>query len=79
MYVGTFRVEMEPTPENHTLLDTVSDVFDSSGGVLESRLTGVSIVIPPNAIPSGIQQEIYFKVMGGLSVNDKLTRRNHVV
>ena len=70
---------MEPTPENHTLLDTVSDVFDSSGGVLESRLTGVSIVIPPNAIPSGIQQEIYFKVMGGLSVNDKLTRRNHVV
>lgn len=58
---------MEPTPENHTLLDTVSDVFDSSGGVLESRLTGVSIVIPPNAIPSGVKQEIYFKVVPHLT------------
>lgn len=53
---------MEPTPENHILLDTVVGVFDSSGGVLSSESTGVSIYLPPNAIPNGVNQEIYIKV-----------------
>jgi tight junction protein 1 len=41
---------------------TARGVFDNNGGVLESKETGVSIIIPKGAIPEGIQQEIYFKV-----------------
>ncbi len=36
-------------------------VFDSSGGCLVSQETGVSIVIPAGAVPTGKAQEIYFK------------------
>lgn len=53
---------MEPTPENHILLDTRTGTFDSSGGILSSEATGVSIYFPPNAIPNGIKQKVYFKV-----------------
>jgi len=41
---------------------TARGTFDTSGGVLSSVETGVSIVIPRGAIPPGVQQEIYFKV-----------------
>ena len=47
---------------NHTVVATARGVFDSSGGVLESPETGVSIIIPKGAIPDNTQQEIYFKV-----------------
>jgi len=53
---------MEPTPDNHILLDTKTGVFDSSGGILSSESTGVSLYLPPNAIPHGVSQSIYFKV-----------------
>jgi len=56
------RADVEATPENHTVLDSVSAIFDSSGGVLSSLSTGVSIHIPSGALPPGTTQEIYFKV-----------------
>lgn len=55
-------IDMEPTPDNHILLDTKTGVFDSSGGILSSESTGVSLYLPPNAIPHGVSQSIYFKV-----------------
>lgn len=48
--------------ESQTVMATARGVFDSNGGVLESKETGVSIIIPKGAIEEGIQQEIYFKV-----------------
>ncbi|ESO89732.1 hypothetical protein LOTGIDRAFT_234130 [Lottia gigantea] len=48
--------------ENHTVLATARGSFDSNGGVLESKETGVSIIIPPGALAEGPKQEIYFKV-----------------
>ncbi|XP_071115837.1 tight junction protein ZO-1-like isoform X6 [Haliotis cracherodii] len=48
--------------ERHTVVATARGVFDAEGGVLESRETGVSIVVPKGAIHGGIKQEIYFKV-----------------
>ncbi|XP_033725434.1 tight junction protein ZO-1-like isoform X3 [Pecten maximus] len=48
--------------EGHTVVATARGIFDHKGGVLESKETGVSIVIPLGAIPEGVQQEIYFKV-----------------
>lgn len=44
------------------MVATARGVFDHEGGKLESVETGVSIVIPPGAIPKGVKQEIYFKV-----------------
>ncbi|XP_064470378.1 tight junction protein ZO-1-like [Ornithodoros turicata] len=44
------------------VVGTASGVFDSAGGVLNSPETGVSIVIPPGALPDGVQQEVFFKV-----------------
>lgn len=46
----------------HTVVAHVSGVVDSLGGTLSSDETGVSIYVPPGAIPPGVQQEIYFKV-----------------
>nr|QRF78291.1 ZO1 [Terebratalia transversa] len=60
--------------ENHTVVATANGVFDSDGGVLESKETGVSIVIPSGAIPFGIQQEIYFKVCQDNSILPPLDR-----
>ncbi|KAI0232971.1 Tight junction protein ZO-1 [Lamellibrachia satsuma] len=51
-----------PEEDGHRVVATARGVFDSSGGVLESKETGVSIIIPKGAIPDGVQQEIYFKV-----------------
>ena len=48
--------------ENHTVVATARGVYDSNGGVLESKDTGVCIIIPKGAIPESVQQEIYFKV-----------------
>lgn len=59
-----YRLDLEPTPDNHIMLDMVTGVFDSSGGTLSSEPTGVSIYLPQNAIPAGVNQEIYFKVCG---------------
>lgn len=47
---------------NPNVIATARGVFGSEGGSLVSAETGVSIIIPPNAIPDGITQEIYFKV-----------------
>lgn len=47
---------------NHTVIATAKGVFDSTGGILTSDETGVSVVIPAGAIPEGTRQEIYFKV-----------------
>ncbi|XP_034234792.1 tight junction protein ZO-1-like isoform X3 [Thrips palmi] len=41
---------------------TARGVFSAKGGVLENPETGVSIVIPPGALPPDSEQEIYFKV-----------------
>jgi len=60
---GDFKSQLlDETEENHTVVATARGVFDSNGGILESKETGVSIVIPKGAIPEGISQEIYFKV-----------------
>nr|QRF78342.1 ZO1 [Phoronopsis harmeri] len=60
--------------DNHTVVATANGVFDHKGGVLESKETGVSIIIPNGAIPEGIQQEIYFKVCQDNSILPPLDR-----
>lgn len=45
-----------------TVIAFAKGVFDCEGGTLISRQSGVSLFIPPDAIPSGVTQEIYFKV-----------------
>ena len=52
----------ESSEDGHTVVATARGVFDDNGGVLESKETGVSIIIPKGAIPGGKKQEIYFKV-----------------
>ena len=47
---------------NGGVVATARGVFTHEGGVLESHETGVSLRVPPGAIPQGVQQEIYFKV-----------------
>ncbi|KAJ8311679.1 hypothetical protein KUTeg_011034 [Tegillarca granosa] len=56
-----FRLD-DGRDEGQTVVATARGVFDHNGGVLESKETGVSIVIPEGALPEGVQQEIYFKV-----------------
>lgn len=41
---------------------TTKGVFDENGGVLEDKTWNVSLIIPPNALPAGVRQEIYFTV-----------------
>ncbi|XP_054162043.1 tight junction protein ZO-1-like isoform X2 [Oppia nitens] len=47
---------------HHTIIATAKGLFTNDGGILTSDETGVSVIIPPGAIPKGRQQEIYFKV-----------------
>ncbi|ESN99494.1 hypothetical protein HELRODRAFT_176655 [Helobdella robusta] len=37
-------------------------VFNCNGGILDSKETGVKLVIPKGALPPGVDQEIFFKV-----------------
>lgn len=41
---------------------TTKGYFDDNGGVLEDKTWNVSLIIPPNALPAGVRQEIYFTV-----------------
>lgn len=41
---------------------TTKGHFDENGGVLEDKTWNVSLIIPPNALPAGVRQEIYFTV-----------------
>lgn len=41
---------------------TTRGIFDENGGILEDKVWNVSLIIPPNALPVGIKQEIYFTV-----------------
>ena len=41
---------------------TTKGCFDENGGILEDKTWNVSLIIPPNALPAGIRQEIYFTV-----------------
>lgn len=41
---------------------TTKGFFDEKGGILEDKTWNVSLIIPPNALPAGIRQEIYFSV-----------------
>jgi tight junction protein 1 len=41
---------------------TSKGFFDENGGVLEDKVWNVSLIIPPGALPKGVQQEIYFTV-----------------
>ncbi|KAK6635505.1 hypothetical protein RUM44_000757 [Polyplax serrata] len=47
---------------NGGVVATARGIFTHEGGILESQETGVSLRVPPGAIPHGVQQEIYFKV-----------------
>lgn len=47
---------------NGGVVATARGIFTHEGGVLESQETGVSLRVPPGAIPHGVQQEIYFNV-----------------
>lgn len=47
---------------NAKIIASARGIFGSEGGSLVSAETGVSIIIPPGAIPDGVSQEIYFKV-----------------
>ncbi len=44
------------------MIGSARGIIDHYGGKLSCPLTGVSLFIPMNAIPEGIQQEIYFQV-----------------
>ena len=54
--------DFESLDEETQVVATARGKFTSQGGVLSSPESGVSIVIPEGAIPSGVEQEIYFKV-----------------
>jgi tight junction protein 1 len=41
---------------------TTKGYFDELGGILEDKTWNVSLIIPPNALPTGTRQEIYFTV-----------------
>lgn len=41
---------------------TTKGYFDELGGILEDKTWNVSLIIPPNALPAGNRQEIYFTV-----------------
>lgn len=41
---------------------TTKGYFDDKGGILEDKTWNVSLIIPPNALPAGKRQEIYFTV-----------------
>lgn len=41
---------------------TTKAYFDEHGGILEDKTWNVSLIIPPNALPAGTRQEIYFTV-----------------
>ena len=62
----TLELEQAELGQNHTVVAHVSGVFDTGGGSLASEETGVSIIIPPGAIPKGEHREIYFKVVSAL-------------
>ncbi|XP_059173109.1 tight junction protein ZO-1-like isoform X2 [Physella acuta] len=54
--------DTESLDEKHTIIATAKGIFTSKGGLLESKETGVSILIPEGAIEENKDQEIYFKV-----------------
>lgn len=56
------------------MVATARGVFTSKGGILESPETGVSIYIPPGALNSDMEQEIYFKVCRDNSILPPLDR-----
>lgn len=41
---------------------TTKGCFDEKGGILEDKTWNVSLIIPENALPPGVRQEIYFTV-----------------
>lgn len=63
---SAFKDEKEDN--GHAVAATARGVFNSSGDVLSSTETGVSIFIPQGAIPERIEQEINFKVCRGNSI-----------
>ncbi|XP_064596201.1 tight junction protein ZO-1-like isoform X2 [Liolophura sinensis] len=67
-HTKTDRFDDSDVGENHTVVATARGVFDHTGGTLESRETGVSIVIPEGAIQKGVRQELYFKVCKDSSI-----------
>lgn len=48
---------------------TTRGVFDERGGLLEDKVWNVSLYIPPNALPPGSNQEIYFTVTDPRSIS----------
>lgn len=67
------RCEPPPPPAPETLTagvdyvranqrDVTSAVVDARGATLVNNYWGVSLEIPPDAIPEGVQQEIYFVI-----------------
>lgn len=42
--------------------DVTSAVVDCRGATLVNEYWGVSLVVPKNAIPDGVKQEIYFVI-----------------
>jgi len=60
--------------DSHPVVATARGVFDCKGGVLESKETGVSIVIPAGAIPESVEQEVYFKVCQDNSIMPPLDK-----
>lgn len=61
-YNSQKRYTLESPNATHSVVATAQGVFGSSGGVLSSKETGVTVIIPPGAISEGLEQEIYFKV-----------------
>ncbi|EDV21352.1 uncharacterized protein TRIADDRAFT_60291 [Trichoplax adhaerens] len=48
--------------DDETVLATAHGVFTSAGGTLSCASSDVRIIIPPGAIPEGVEQDLYFKV-----------------
>lgn len=51
-------------------------IFDRDGGVLEGP-GGVSLTIPPGALPPGTRQEIFFTVFPPHSIDPLTDTRGH--
>lgn len=61
---------------SHRSMGKARGVFGSDGGVLEGP-GGVSLTIPPGALPSDTCQEIYFTITAANAVESRSNSRGH--
>lgn len=60
--INSDNVEETQEPHVENSRDVTSAILDHRGGLLVNEYWGVSLEVPENALPVGIEQEIYFVI-----------------